>query len=656
MNHSPHIQWKARPAKLTRTLLVGMALTALLALPWPAPAEEALWSAVGGKASWWFDAKALQNLGLKTEGADEPQADGRGRLKLDVPISRTGTLEFDGTLGRFNRLHGGSLLLDGGSVLAGPGGRIDLRNLRLTPLTGTRDTALAARLPGGQVALTLRYGHFEYLPTASRLNAHIMDAFAGPALAVAIGGAEAEGQYVGQVSLSLEVIAPQRAAAAKQTACGASPNWPTLPGFAANLEMQAIDQIVETATSRAGGRVAITPSAFFRNIGNADIPWYSMFTVPSSDSVIGNEGPDQNDDPDCLDNGSGQCQPYGVDQGGLLVWNVYRLTDGVLEQLGRSAVKHAWNSINGSCSCSGGRIVGAGCTDLYGVGNNSDRDVLGPRSEVVPAQALWESVDSIWDGDGDGRCDTLNPGGFPHDASWCRNTPTDEFDRRLVVQEADLQDPAARYFLEAWYLVRDDADVFDSMGFQEISPEFVPGLGANGLWRFPCTNGNCSQTFVGGPVLNRFVDHGAPTADQTSDEAAGSEGHYRLASEVTPLPGGRFRYRYTLMSFDYNRDFLGASIPLSAGADIDAPYFTDGDPDPGNDWQLTIDSNSVDFLAPASGNLSWGGLVSFGFDAASPPTEQPVRLSIDLGSVPGTTTLRAAAPVERVFGDGFETR
>ncbi len=651
----PNIRLQTRPAGFATTLIVSTALSLLLMLPGQVRAEEALWSAVGGEVNWLLDERALQNLGLKAEGGDLPQADGRGRLKLETPISRTASLEFDGTLGRFNRLQGGSLLLAGGPVIAGAGGRIDLQNLRLTPLAGTRDTALAARLPDGEVALTLRYGHFEYLPAASRLNAHIMDAFAGSALAVAIGGVEAEGQYLGQVSLSLEVIAPQQTTAAKQTACGASPNWPTLPGFAPNLEMQAIDQIVETATSRAGGRVAITPSAFFRNIGNADIPWYSMFTVPSSDGQIGNEGPDQNDDPDCLDNGIGQCQPYGVDQGGLLVWSVYRLRNGLLEQLGRSAVKHAWNSINGSCSCSGGRIVGAGCTDLYGVGNNSDRDVLGPRSEITPAQALWEKVDSIWDGDGDGRCDTLNPGGFPHDASWCRNTPTDEFDRRLVVFDTDLQDSQARYFLEAWYLVRDDADVFDSMGFQEISPEFVPNLGANGVWRFPCSNGNCSQTFAGGPVLNRFVDHGAPSAGQTSDEGAGPEGHYRLASEVTPLPGGRFRYRYTLMSFDYNRDFLGVSIPLAAGAGVDATYFSDGDRDPANDWQMTIDGNSVDFLAPVNGNVRWGSLVSFGFDAASPSSEQPINLSIDLGPIPGTTTLRAAAPVERLFGDGFET-
>ncbi len=633
----------------------------LLCLALAVNAQDKLWSAVGGSSHWMINARSMEMLGLSIDSGSKVTSDGQDKLLMTLPLSRTGSMEFDGSFGRFNKLQHGSLLIEGGVILRGSQGLVDLRGLRLTPLEGTRDAALVARLADGEAALTLRYGHFSYEPGNEILKAQIMDAYVGPALARVIGGDGALGQYLGQVSLALEVVAPPSGSeSVKGTACGTSPNWPTLAGFDANLQMQAIDQILETSTPtiRAAGRVAITPSAFFRNIGNADIPWYSMFTVPSADNIVGNEAPDQADDPDCIDNGSGQCEPYGVDQGGLLVWNIYRLKDGLLEQLGRSAVKHAWNSINGDCACRGGRVVGAGCTDLYGVGNNSDRDVLGPRSEIQAAPVLWNRVGSIWDNNSDGRCDELNTRGIPHDGSWCRNTPTDDFDRRLTVLETDLDDQDARYFLEAWYLVRQDVDVFDSMGFQEIVPTFDPAVGASGVWRFPCAGGLCNTTFVNGPVLNQLVNNAAPPAGATSATRDDAQGRVRLTSQVTALPGGRFRYQYSLMNVDFDRAIDGVSIPLQALSAVDNLYISDGDGTASNDWSISSDADSVDFNAPTSGILRWGSLVSFGFDADASAQQQPGVLSVNAPGIPASFPLEVNAPTgapSLVFADGFET-
>ncbi|MFK7955187.1 MAG: hypothetical protein AB8B96_03755 [Lysobacterales bacterium] len=626
-------------------------------------AAESLWSAVGGETHWQLNVQALKTLGLTLDSPAKGQADNTVSAEtviVALPVSKTSSLEFDGSFGRFNTLNDGSLLIGGNNVsLRGPAGRVSLNNLRLVPLAGTRDAALAAVQSDGGVALTLRYGHFDYQPRTETLNAHIMDAYVGPLLATVVGGKAAEGQYLGQVSLKLEVVAPASPdVERKGTACGASPNWPTQAGFDANLEMQAIDQVVETPTNRSGGRIAVTPSAFFRNVGTADIPWYSMFTVPSVDNITANEGPDNADDSDCIDNGNGQCEPYGVDQGGLLVWSLYRLKDGLLEQLGRSAVKHAWNSINGACGCTGGRVVGAGCTDLYGVGNNSDRNLLGPREEIQAASVLWNKVGSIWDQDSDGRCDVLNPSGFPHDASWCQNTPNDEFDRRLAVLETDLMDPQARYFLEAWYLVRQDVNVFDSMGYQEITPTFNANAGANGLWSFPCSNGSCSTTFVNGPVLNEVVDNSSPAPGSTSSTQDFQLGRVRLTSTVTPLANGRFRYQYTLMNFDFDRGLDGVTIPINTLAALNNIEFSDGDASALNQWSIDLGDSSVAFRAPTSGVLPWGSLISFGFDAATLAQTQTATLDVVATTIPTTLSLEVNAPVglpNRIFADGLES-
>ncbi|MEM9531709.1 MAG: hypothetical protein AAGA23_12380 [Pseudomonadota bacterium] len=634
----------------------------LILAPSAAFAQDALWSATGGTSRWLLSEQGLKNLGLKLEAGEAVVTRQKDRMSFTMSFAALGSLEFDGHGARFNELKGGSLVLTGTPVLAGPGGRQALAGLRLRPLAGVRDSAFALSLPeGGEALLTLRYGHFDYRPGQSQLNVHIMDAFAGPALAALAEAADGKhaaavvGQFLGQVTLELAVIAPPAALAhAKGTVCGAAPNWPTLPGFDADVEMLAVDQILETPTSRAGGQIVITPSAFFRNAGTADIPWYSMFTIPDTDGIPANEAPDFNDDPDCLDDGTGQCQPYGVDQGGLLVWNFYRLAaDGVMTQIGRSAVKHGWNSMNSSCGCRSGRVIGPGCTDLYSVGNNSDQDVLGPREEITAAPVLWEKVNSIWDQNGDGRCDTLNPNGVPHDASWC-SSPASEFERRMVVREAALSEAGARYFLDAWYLTRDDINIFNSMGYQEVAPTFNASSGTTGLWQFPCVGGACRSTFANGPVLNTFVDDATPGVDEASETVEAQGGEARLAVRVTELPGGQYRYQYTLMNFDFDRGINAIAIPVGEAA-VTAEYVVDGDATVTNNWQSDQAAATLNFSAPTSGVLSWGRMISFGFETSAPAQAGSVTMTVAESGLPAFLIPDSLVPVPVLFADGFET-
>jgi hypothetical protein len=96
----------------------------------------------------------------------------------------------------------------------------------------------------------------------------------------------------------------------------------------------------------------------------------------------------------CLEPEVHRVPPYGNDQHPYLIWNLYRTnSDGRLEQIGRSGVKHAWLTTNGSCLDStaehDSHILGRGCLDTYGTGNNDTSSDLGPRSEIVPATGIW---------------------------------------------------------------------------------------------------------------------------------------------------------------------------------------------------------------------------------------------------------------------------
>ncbi|MDW8479492.1 MAG: hypothetical protein RML12_06195 [Xanthomonadales bacterium] len=109
--------------------------------------------------------------------------------------------------------------------------------------------------------------------------------------------------------------------------------------------------------------MVFAPGAALRNGDDertADVPWVRKFTV------------------------SPWNYPYpGNDQHPYLVWNLYRIRDGRLEQIGASGVKHAFYTINwycapGACGAGGGQILGRACYDIYSA--EQQRPRAGPRA------------------------------------------------------------------------------------------------------------------------------------------------------------------------------------------------------------------------------------------------------------------------------------
>jgi hypothetical protein len=296
---------------------------------------------------------------------------------------------------------------------------------------------------------------------------------------------------------------------------------------------------------------------------------------------------------------------------------LYRELDGRFEQVGVSWIKHGFFAqSNSSCTpCQtpgGGLALGVGCSDTYGSANNGDRFWLGPRSEWNPYTATWECLGSFFDG-------------TPVDCVRNENGTTDsDVDHRLEAFDEDLALPGATYWYEAFYMVTDDVDPSNNIA----SRRTVITVDDDGY--FTTTPGvSQGNPVVLGPAIQRWGQK------RTLAGLAPDDGDVILAAQVTPEPGGLWRYEYALFNWTLDRKVDSFSIPLSAGFASGAT-FHDVDDRPANDWVPTQQDGNFAWTFPGvvlpghkvAGPLEFGTLYNFGFTSDRPPAVRNAVLGI----------------------------
>ncbi len=423
-----------------------------------------------------------------------------------------------------------------------------------------------------------------------------------------------------------------------------NPVWSGTPGTTTDVAMTSLGSsatmwgcVGSCNGSSSTARVYFAPNATLQNVGNADVPWLDWLGA-------GNSSP---------------MPPYGNRQHPLLVWNLYRIdASGKLDQIGRSGVKHAWYATNGSCGCGGGYILWAapnsttqqGCSDTYSAGNNNESRRLGPRSEIVPNNATWGRCGSVWDPDCDGL--TVDPALGP---------PA----HRMLVRESDLApalNPGAEYWLEAWYLVRDDDFGNNNLRHARGQSSFAGGSWSNFLLE--------AGTQQPGPVISTWLAQ-APGGTQVQDqELATAEGRVRLAVWATDLGDGRWRYDYALMNLDFARAQTQGSEPnlrvlhnygfdrilldLPASVPIESAEWSDGTGQL-TPWASGRDGERFGWTATQSdASLTWGTLLRLSLVAAAAPTAARAELRVQEAGTPSSYVLQTLAPSNILFRNGFE--
>lgn len=575
----------------------------------------------------------------------------RRRLRLDMtgrtdetlrlqPLEEPNLLRFSAPQGALDQV------VDGRIALAGPisvrirGREYDIEQPSLVPGPDAR-SAFRLLDGAGRWWLELRNAHDRTDLDTGVLHFFNMGVVAGPHLAELLGDARAVGTLVAVARMDAQIVKrPDRAL--EPSSCS-NPNWPTPadPGDVALTGLggyQMMRGLQADGPGGADGQVVVAPSAVLKNVGTRDMPWYGKFT--------------------------GSFPPYGNDQHPFLVWSLYRMDpDGSLVQHARSGIKHAFLTINTDCtdgSCPPGNILGLGCEDVYDAVTNDvpingdcpgvESCTLGPRRELVPRTGIWGRCGSIYDQNCDGNpIDTQAYGPFDH---------------RMVAFETEF-DPALHagslQWFEAWYIVRDDGNLFNSMGSTRTVPLWMPG---NAMWNF-----NNGLTLIqNGPVIDRWLEAAPLPAASLGTLIDSPEGRAKLGVRVRTLGPGRWRYDYALANFDFARAVITGSNPdftvvrapgfdrltLMGAAPVDSPSFRDGDREPNNQWQLSQAGGHVQWQAPTGAHLAWGTLYSFSFESSAPPVPGTAVIGIAEPGSPSQLSVATLVPETPLFRNGFE--
>lgn|GEM_PF-898851 len=583
----------------------------------PAPPEKrevetASWAVLDAVTTIGLDAETLSGLGLKVT-THAPSSRAHSPHPLSVVPSKAPSFETEGPIDLraavatdgFHGFEGGPLRLSGGFLLGGDGRTFDLSSLVLRP--GRKATTLELIDNAGIALLTTADAQWEFDVRTGRLRYLNADLRILPALAGQLGDERYAGVNVGVLDLdaTLQVgsLPPAPLPPPGATAPPACDDW----SGTIDVALTNMSSIGQAGIGTVNGRsvVVVLPSADLKNVGTANVPWFSKFTnlgVPPWD-----------------------------DQHPFLVWQMVRSKDGVLEPLGRSDLKHAFLTLNNGCdpgACTDPHVLGLGCTDVYGTSTNNSTSSLAPRSEVTASTGIWAhcgGIPSHFDANGDCTQDFFGAG-------------ENAFTHGLKAAETDLQVAGAAYYVEAFYIIRNDSNIFNSMGYRQVTPT-KPGS----VWSFPLV-GAYSQ----GPAINAWVNPVTPGANADNKVLDTGEGHVQLAVRITDVAGspGRKRYAYALQNHDFDRRIKSFRVPFNTtGGVIDNVAYADGDGFAANDWTAAIDASGITWTAPAAttppAEIDYATLVSFRFDIDQSPVAAQSTLGVfEAGAAGAATTLQ----------------
>jgi hypothetical protein len=288
-----------------------------------------------------------------------------------------------------------------------------------------------------------------------------------------------------------------------------------------------------------------------------------------------------------------------------VAFNMYRLADGRLMQIGMSWVKHACCVANtGGCGLDcpmEGDGLRAGCMDTYTASWNAQQSYLGPRSGIDPYAAAFADVPT--------------------------NTGNAIF-KRLQVKQTELEYPTALFFVGGVYVCAEE-----SMSAQQLNNASHRRVTVNQT-SFNLTLQNSTQ--IGIPAIQAWQDHGlgANTPDPSVSVFTvdvPDEGRFWAAAKVTDLGGGQYLYDYAL--FNLNSDLAGGSlsVPLPATTSVSnpgfhAPPYHSGEIYSNTPWTITVEAAGVTWHSPQTfaqnpntNALRWGTMYNFWFTADRPP-------------------------------------
>jgi len=312
--------------------------------------------------------------------------------------------------------------------------------------------------------------------------------------------------------------------------------------------------------------------------------------------------------------------------------NMYRLQDGVFEQVGMSWLKHGFCALQlsgcGSCPGGGGCLsfLQPGCRDPYSASLNGSQSNLGPRSEINAATGEFP---------------------YPH--------PSPGFgtiNGRLQVHDEDIVDDA-RYFVEGQYVHPQDAEAgvdTNNNSWREISLDnldsgFVSNVGV-------------TQTME--PAILAWQENVSGIEIVNIDVP--DDGRFVAGANVTDNGDGTWNYEYAIFNMNSHRSGGLVSVPVPAGVNITNVGFHDveyhsGEPYSGDDWNVSQNSGRLTWSTESfsenenANALRWSTMYNFRFTADVEPTQGQITLGLFRPGTPGSVAFPAPVPTGGCVGD-----
>jgi hypothetical protein len=298
--------------------------------------------------------------------------------------------------------------------------------------------------------------------------------------------------------------------------------------------------------------------------------------------------------------------------------NLFRLKDGRFEQIGQSWVVHRFYALSSvycepDCLPTNGQHLGVNCSTSNSAMSNATQSRLGPKSEVNASTGNIE---------------------FPYTGQGATGS---HIYKRLQVRNEDL-DPAlnsgALYFIEGQQVSEDDAAAGKKNN--NASHRQVIVVDSAGTFSLVATGSTGQQK----PAIHAWTANDPDVVLGIVDVP--EDGRFFVASKVTPLGAGMWRYEYAIQSLNSHRSARSVSVPIPSGAVVAGLDFHDvdyhsGEPFDGTDWTATVENDPVPTVTwttesfdenPDANALRWGTLYNFRFDTNAPPTEGALTMGL----------------------------
>lgn len=361
-----------------------------------------------------------------------------------------------------------------------------------------------------------------------------------------------------------------------------------------DVQITGLDGLVQVG--RVGGAIALSLETTLCNVGDKAVDWFAV--------------PDER-------------HPF-------MAFNLYRLENDVLEQIGLSWAKHgvaATQEDRCDLGCQHvilGLRLGVGCSDSYSPEVNADQEHMGPRREIGAWFGTFDYLDSHF----------FLQGGDTHN----------QVEHRLQTRDQDIDPslhPGARFFVEAMFISHDDKNPTNSIAWREF--RVVRRTLAD--WQFEFLETDVTL----GPVLDVWD---ADLQVNTEDNSLLGDGTVYVSSKVTSGPTGVWHYEYALFNYNLDRSVAAFGLEMTPETWVEkvgfgAPVAEEGysnDPwewgrENGFHWDTgTVERN------PFSNPIRWGTLYNFRFDSIHAPVESVAILTTFLPSSVRKIPARVLSP------------